>query len=307
MTALLALATVLCWGAWIPTAQARPGVRQLTRTLYAAAGNLALAAVAFLAAHRGLPLGWRGFWLPVAGGVMWTAGSLFAFRATHVIGLARAAGTWTPLNIVTSFAWGAALFGELSGLSVARWAALAGGSVLVGIGLTMILRSQDAGSPGRPSGLGDGPVTTGRGGTTYRAAVSYAVGAGLLWGTYFVPAQWAKVPAEIANLPLAIGIFAAALAGSIARRAPARLAPPTAAVQLGAGVLFGAGNLALLALVARIGTGTGFTVAQLSLLVNASIGVWVFKLPAPGTRAARLVLAGVAVAGTGGALIGALR
>ena len=69
----------------------------------------------------------------------------------------------------------------------------------------------------------------------------------------------------------------------------------------------GIGNLALLALVARVGTGTGFTIAQLSLLVNASVGVWVFHVPEPGTRQARKVLAGIVVAGIGGCVIAATR
>jgi glucose uptake protein len=78
-------------------------------------------------------------------------------------------------------------------------------------------------------------------------------------------------------------------------------------VQLTAGLLFGIGNLALLGLVTRVGTGVGFTIAQLSLLVNASIGVWLFKVPRPGSRAARIVLAGILIAGIGGVLVGTAR
>ena len=79
------------------------------------------------------------------------------------------------------------------------------------------------------------------------------------------------------------------------------------AAQLGAGVLFGIGDLTLLGLVARVGTGTGFTIAQLSLLVNASIGIWAFHVPQPGTPQARKVLAGILIAGAGGCVIGAMR
>jgi glucose uptake protein GlcU len=46
----------------------------------------------------------KEFWLPLAGGLVWTAGSVCAFRATELIGLTRAAGTWTPLNIIVAFA-----------------------------------------------------------------------------------------------------------------------------------------------------------------------------------------------------------
>ena len=88
---------------------------------------------------------------------------------------------------------------------------------------------------------------------------------------------------------------------------PVRLGLRPAATQLGAGVLFGIGDLTLLGLVTRVGTGTGFTIAQLSLLVNASIGIWAFHVPKPGTPQARRVLAGILIAGAGGCVIGAMR
>ena len=65
--------------------------------------------------------------------------------------------------------------------------------------------------------------------------------------------------------------------------------------------MFGVGDLTLLGLVARVGTGTGFTIAQLSLLVNASIGIWAFHVPKPGTPQARKVLAGILIAGAAAA------
>ena len=37
----------------------------------------------------------------------------------------------------------------------------------------------------------------------------WAGGAGILWGTYFVPAQWAAVPAQVSDFPLALGILGA--------------------------------------------------------------------------------------------------
>jgi glucose uptake protein len=41
--------------------------------------------------------------------------------------------------------------------------------------------------------------------------------------------------------------------------------------------------------------------------VNASIGIWVFKVPPPGSRAARVALVGILLAGVGGGVIGVLR
>ncbi len=343
MVALLSLITVVSWGTWIPLAQAVRGVPQRTRTLYVTVGNMMFAAAALAAAGGHLSWGWRGFWLPVVGGVVWTSGNYSAFRASEAIGLARAAGSWAPLNVIVAFAWGAALFGELDGLSDTRFAVLGGALVLVVAGVLVIVRSQDAGPAGAPSpGARPGAgrqrskvtipatvVTTtpmepiapalvvpagsaapslpvSRAAGQHRRGLLWAAAAGVLWGSYFVPAQWAGVPAQVSNFPLAVGMLAGGLALVLPGSEPVRLPARGITFNLAAGLLFGIGNLALLGLVSRVGTGVGFTIGQLSLLVNASIGIWLFKVPPPGSRAAKLAVAGILIAGTGGALIGSL-
>jgi glucose uptake protein GlcU len=295
--AILSLITVVSWGTWIPLAQAAPGVPQRTRILYVTAGNVIFAGAALVVAGGHLAWGWRSFWLPAAGGVVWTLGNYSAFRAAEAIGLARAAGSWTPLNIIVAFGWGAALFGELDGLSGARSAVLGGALVLVVAGVVLIVRSQDAAPPTHISRRSGQP----------RRGLLWAAAAGVLWGSYFVPAQAAGVTAQVSNFPLAAGMLAGGLALVLTGGEPVRLPATGATANLAAGFLFGIGNLALLSLVSRVGTGVGFTIAQLSLLVNASIGIWLFKVPPPGSRAAKLATAGILIAGTGGALIGALR
>jgi glucose uptake protein len=369
VVALLSLITVVSWGTWIPLAQAVPGVPQRTRTLYVTAGNVMFAGAALAVAGGHLAWGWRSFWLPVAGGVVWTSGNYSAFRASEAIGLASAAGSWAPLNIIVAFAWGAALFGELDGLSGTRFAELGGALVLVVAGVLVIVRSQDArtadlppagtqvtaarqragattsatvvattpaeptrlppspasagsaASPGLPASAvpaGPGPsavpagpaapsLPVSREVSQHRRGLLWAAAAGVLWGSYFVPAQWAGVSAQVSNFPLAVGMLAGGLALGLSGGERVRLPVTAAAANLAAGLLFGIGNLALLGLVSRVGTGVGFTIGQLSLLVNASIGIWLFKVPPPGSRAARLAAAGILIAGTGGALIGTLR
>jgi glucose uptake protein GlcU len=299
MTALLALITVAALGTWIPTSQAVPGVPQRVRTLYAGVGNLVLASFALVAGGGHLTVGWRQFWLPLAGGLVWTVGSFAAFRSASIIGLARAAGTWTPLNIIVSFVWGTLLFGELNRISAARFAVLGVGLLIVLIGVLLIVGSQD------PLAL-DGSPEDERAGS-FGHGIIWATVAGILWGTYFVPAQWARVPSRVSNFPLALGILAAGLALTLHGREAIGLPPKVTAVQVSAGLLFGIGDLALLSLVARVGTGVGFTIAQLSLLVNAGIGMWLFKVPKPGSPASRSVLVAILVAGSGGVLIGILR
>jgi glucose uptake protein GlcU len=309
MTVLLAFVLVAALGTWIPLAQLLPGTPDRSRVFYVAVGNAVFAGIALLAGGGGLVFRWRGFWLPLAGGVVWTAGNYCVFKASETIGLARAAGTWTPLNIVVAFAWGALLFGELDGFSKARFAVLGVAFLVVVAGVLLIAGSRD-GPSGQPSSSSPRPgaaAESGRRAATARAGLLWAGGAGVLWGSYFVPAQWAAVPAQVSDFPLALGILGAALALALPAGEPVKLGVRATSAQLGAGVLFGIGNLALLALVARVGTGTGFTIAQLSLLVNASVGVWVFHVPEPGTRQARKVLAGIVLAGIGGCVIAAMR
>lgn len=302
MTILLAFATFVPLGTWITVAQLEPGVTQRARTFYVTVGNLVLAGGALLIGNNDLSFGWRSFWLPMIGGLVWTLGNFAAFRASETIGLARAAGTWTPLNIVVAFVWGAVLFGELDHLERWRFAVLGTGLVVVFAGVAMIIRSQSKIEPeptARTAAMHPGRAR--------RRGLVWAVAAGVLWGSYFIPAQWAAVPATSSNFPLAIGIFFAGALIVIGPGAPVRLGARATTVQLLAGALFGVGDLALLGLVSRVGTGVGFTIAQLSLLVNASLGVWVFRTPAPGSRQARTVLTGVVLAGLGGGVIGALR
>jgi hypothetical protein len=248
VTALLALGTVLAWGLWIPMAQVLPGVPQSSRTFYATLSNAVFATVALAAGGGHVSLGWRGFWLPLLGGIVWTGGNYSAFKASEAIGLARAAGSWTPLNIITVFIWGAFLFGELDGFSAARFVVLGGALAFVVAGVLCIIRSQDArGGDGGPSvavavaGAGPasprplaapGPVAGGAG--SARSGLIYSGAAGVLWGSYFVPAQWAKGPAQVSNFPLALGILGAGAVLVLCTGGPARLRPGMAVVQLGA-------------------------------------------------------------------------
>jgi glucose uptake protein GlcU len=307
VTILLGFVMVVALGTWIPLAQLLPGTPERSRIFYVAVGNVVLAGIALLAGGGGLEFGWRSFWLPLAGGVVWTAGNYCVFRASETIGLARAAGTWTPLNIIVAFAWGALLFGELDGFSGARFAVLGVAFLAVVAGVFLIAGSRDSRSEAPASSQPAGTAEPTRRAATTRAGLLWAVGAGVLWGSYFVPAQWAGVPSQVSDFPLALGILGGAAALALPAGEPVRLGVRATSAQLGAGMLFGIGNLALLGLVARVGTGAGFTIAQLSLVVNAGIGIWVFHVPQPRTRQARKVLAGIVIAGIGGCVIAAMR
>ena len=217
--------------------------------------------------------------------------------------------------------WGALLFGELDNFSAAQFAFLAAALMLILVGMLLIVGSQSTAAANTPAPAVQAAPNSPPSKPTLtrptrpvpedavpsRTGWLWAGAAGLLWGSYFVPAQWAKIPARISNLPLAIGIFVAGAALTLSGRELTRLSLRVTTLQIAAGLLFGIGNLALLGLIPRVGTGVGFTIAQLSLLVNASVGIWIFKVPQPGTRAARTALTGVLIAGIGGCIVGAIR
>lgn len=288
-----AIITVLAWGTWIPLASLARVPNEDARTFYVTLGNLALAVVV-LGVHGGAgALVNVAALAPVGGGVIWAGGSLFAFVGTSKIGLARAAGTWVPLNIAMGFVWGALLFGEFHRATGRQLALLGVAIVVILAGLVLIIFSRGLG------GSSSGRVLLG--------GLAAAAAAGLLWGTYFIPAQLSATPAWVANLPLSVGMaVGGALLAARHRVRPALPAARDYGLLLLSGLLFGIGDIGLLLMVAAIGTGTGFTIAQLALVVNASLGVFVFRNPPPRTRAAALTMAGVVLAGAGGILLGNL-
>jgi glucose uptake protein len=94
----------------------------------------------------------------------------------------------------------------------------------------------------------------------------------------------------------------------IISKSPLRLISPTYDPRLlGTGVLWAIGNYGALKMMELIGTGRGFTIAQLCVVVNALIGVFWMKNPKPGTRAARLTLLGVTIATLGAIVLGNLK
>lgn len=288
MTALVyALITVVSWGTWIGVASwARVRTDEL-RTCYVTLGNLVFASAVLLVRGEASLLSWAVFWPSFLGGIVWTVGNYCAFVSASNIGIARAAGTWTPLNIAMGFVWGVVLFGEST--TQLGWLGVALALVVVGLLLIVFAKGIE------------------RQRTAALTGFAAAVGAGVFWGSYFLPIQLAAASPWVGNFPLAVGMATGGVLLLAFKRTPPKLeAGRDYGVLAAAGVLWGIGNLGMLLLVEKIGTGRGFTIAQLSLLVNALVGVLLFRDPPPRSRAAFLTLCGVLVAGAGGVLLGNL-
>ena len=287
-----ALITVLAWGTWLAPSQNIAFKNQQIKTFYIGAANLVLAAVVTALQGGFSQLTAEVFWPPFLGGLIWAVSSLCAFTATHYLGMARANGIWSPLNIIVSLIWGAVLFNEFPNATIATWLLLIGSVAVIIGGVLLIIFAK-----------GSEALTHDRRAVTI--GLLGAVGAGVLWGSYFIPIKLSAVSLWIASFPLAVGIFVGSTTSDLTGRQSPRLEQrgDYARVSL-SGILWGVGNYGMLLLVNEIGAGRGFTIAQLGVVVNALVGVYVLKDPRPRTRAATLTLAGCVPAMIGGIVLG---
>ena len=297
LNVLIALLPVVAWGTWLAPSQTVRFPSQQTKTLYVTGANLAITSVIVLFqgidALLGLPA--SAFWLIFLGGVIWSVSSLFAFTATDNIGTARAFGLWAPINIVVSLVWGILLFGEFLGTDLRILLSLTGSLVLVIGGVLLIIFSKGT---ARLDAADKKAVRLGYLG---------AVGAGILWASYFIPIQFAGVSMWVGAFPMALGMFAASIVLVGITRKSVRLdGGRDVARTLLSGALWTAGNFGMLLMVDRFGTGRGFTITQLSVVVNALVGIFVLKDPAPKSRAALLTFVGCVIATAGAILLGNL-
>ena len=132
-------------------------------------------------------------------------------------------------------------------------------------------------------------IIFGGGGTSGKSSFSWvglagAFGAGIGWGSYFIPIRISELSMWVAMLPMALGMFAGSCVLLLLSKSSLKLDSSTQYARLLAtGLLWGIGNYGALRMMELIGTGRGFTIAQLCVVVNALIGVFVMKNPQPGT------------------------
>ena len=291
---IYAVVTVLAWGAWLAPSQNVPMKGQQTRTFYVTLAVLLLALIASIfVGFEGLNA--TTFWFPVLGGLIWSLSGWSAFVGTSRLGMAKAFGIWAPMNIVVAIIWGVILFGEfldtsLKNLLIALLALL----LIIG-GILMIILAGGDKSEGKKASLW---------------GLLGAIGAGVGFATYFIPIQigTANNPEFnmwIGTLPLSTGMFAgSAILMVISKSSPRLEKGSHYARVMSTGVLWGIGNYGALAMMEIIGTGKGFTIAQLCVVVNALIGVYILKEPNPKSKAAKITLAGVVIAMVGAIILG---
>ena len=305
-----AIITVCAWGSWLAPSQSIPFKNQQIKTFYVAAANLCLAFFAALfQGFKGLTPG--TFWFPFAGGLIWAVSGYYAFLSTNRIGIARAIGIWAPLNIIVSLLWGIFLFGEFLQTSVPALVLTVLSVMAIIAGITLIIFAGDI--SGKKSNSGASPSETepekpGSKRHYLTTGIIGAVIAGILWGSYFIPIRISAISMWVAALPLAAGIFTGSLLLVLFTRESLLLEKPSWYFRVClTGLLWGIGNFSSLKMMELIGTGKGFTIAQLNVALNALFGIFLFKEPQPGSKAAFFTLTGITIALAGSILLGSLK
>ena len=290
-----ALLTLLGWGTWLAPSQKVIFPSQQIKPLYVVVTNLAIAAlVAF----------WRGgigevtagmFWLTILGGVIWALGGWCAFTGTSKLGMAKAFGIWAPFNIIVSLIWGAVLFHEFLNISARSILLLVMAILTILAGVLLIIFARGTDDVAESAGIS-------------RLGIAGAIGAGIFWGSYFIPVKYSGVSPWAGAFPLAIGMAAGGVILALFSRRTWKLNASSDYARAGlTGALWSLGNYGMLLLVDVIGAGKGFTIAQISVVVSALIGIYWLHEPPPRTRVANWTLVGCMLATAGGIVLGNLR
>jgi len=291
---LSALVTVVAWGTWLAPSQGVKFPSQQVKTFYVACANLALAAVVALVQPAHAPLPIESLVLIFAGGLIWSVSGLCAFTATDKIGIAKAFGIWAPLNIIVSIFWGIVLFDEFLQLSPANIGLLIISLAVIIGGVLLIIFSKGE----REQKLSRRDFTIG---------VLCAVGAGILWGSYYIPIKMSDASMWVASFPMAVGIFMGSTVLALLSRVPFQLSRAEDYMRVSfTGLLWGIGNYGMLVLVDQLGAGKGFTISQLSVVVNALVGIFLLGDPSPRSKAAAFTLTGCVLAAVGAIILGNL-
>lgn len=294
-----AVVCVMAWGSWLVPSEKVKFPNEQAKTFFVALATTVIAFLVVLGRGELGQLSTGVAWVPVIGGLIWAVSAYCAFVGCNHIGIAKAFGIWAPLNIIVSFVWSLTLFGQFRDSSVMAWIVGLVSLVLMVAGVLMIIGT----------GSGEG----GDAGKSKVKGLLGAVGAGVLWGTFYIPAAYvsetstelARISPWASALPLAVGmLIGTAVMVATTRTAPKLGTPVEYVKAMGSGGLWCLGFFGMLLMVAAIGPGPGYTLASLCVAVNALWGVFYFKDPAPKTKAANLTLLGVLIATLAGTVLG---
>ena len=295
MGIIFAAVTALAWGAWLAPTQRIVFKSNSIRIFHITLSILVFTflVMIFTGGFHGMTS--RAFFLSFLGGLIWSTSASIAFNAISKIGMARAAGIWSPLNIIFAMIWGEILFDELQDLGTKNLLLLLISIVIIIAGILMIIFAR-------------GEVKQVQTKKKMLLGLLGTLIVGFLWGTYFIPVKVSGVSMWMASFPMAVGMFAGGLIFNLITGGALKLPKKKDYIYTSlSGIFWAVGNYSMFLLVDIVGAGKGFTIAQLGIVVNAIIGIFWLRDPKPGTKAAAITFIGIIFATLGGIILGNLK
>jgi drug/metabolite transporter (DMT)-like permease len=224
----------------------------------------------------------------ILAGALWAVANTLTVFAIRDVGLSIAFPLWNMNSLVGLF-WGWLLFRELRNAGGAQWAKVLGGGIAIMVGAVLL-------------GLA---TAQGSGASAHRAlpGIAAALGAGLLWGTMYIPYRKAYIsginPLSFVTIftvgeLLTMGILAVSFLGGVGplTQEMARIRPALFWLFLG-GLCWVIGDLFQQYAAKYIGIGRGIPLSNTNQLWGLAWGAMVFgELAGKGTTEQALILTG---------------
>ncbi|MBI2334995.1 hypothetical protein HYU96_04325 [Candidatus Daviesbacteria bacterium] len=212
-------------------------------------------------------------------GVLWASANVISLVAVLNLGLSRAAPLLSSLVILSSFLWGALVFGELpTGIIMGFF-----GIGLIVLGVILISATGNTHSQNIKKGLLAGII------------------AGLMFGSQLVPIKVGNVATRDFFFPVCFGIFITGLL--ISQVMKVKFKKEAVKESLLSGLIWNIGNLLSLLSLSIIGLSKMGPISQSAILVAVFWGLFYFKEVAQRKKmiqvliGAAVLLAGVAILG----------
>lgn len=246
---LYAIGAALCWGTYmVPFKKSKSESLIQFQTLMSVGILLSGFIISLLV---GFPLNFNIY--GIIAGVFWAIGNTLALIAIKNLGLSKAVPLMSSIVILSTFLWGALVFGELpSGLFFASF-----GLLLIIAGVVIVSARGESRSENIKAGL------------------IAAILGGLVFGSQLVPLKLGHVSAANFFFSTCLGIFITALAIFLFK--PVKFKNEAIKESLLSGTIWNIGNFLSIASVSLIGLAKGYPLSQSSVLVAVLWGVFYFK------------------------------
>lgn len=186
-------------------------------------------------------------------GILWAVANSIALTAISNLGLSRAVPLMSSLVVISSFLWGALVFGELPAGMIMGFAGIA--LIILGVALA--------------SAIGN------LGGQNVKQGLLAAIAAGLIFGSQLVPLKVGNVATRDFFFSVSLGIFIFAMVMAIVRKI--RFSKDIVKESLLSGVIWNIGNLLSLISLSLIGLSKMGPISQIATLVAVFWGLFYFK------------------------------